>query len=446
MVNEVDMGRAMIQEWVGRTGGKVAMFKNVVKTPIEAVQALSNSLENATRVGAYHRAYEEATKIGLSPEKAARQAMLAARNVSVDFGMYGSRSAPIRLTTAFWNAQIQGYWRLQESFQKNPAGFMKRAVGIITLPSVMFYLINRNDPEYFNLPSWERTMFWHIKPPGSDTWIRFPKPFELGVFFGSSVERMLEMLDKHDPTQLDEFAKDYAKQVSFDVLPIPTAARPFIENWKNESFLRGRPIVSKALADVEKRFQVQPGTSNLAQAMGHYWGVSPVQADNVISGYTAGSGRAIGELLTRGRDVAEAVFDSNKEISKALPSFNPKDTWGLRAFTSQFPRNAEPIDKLYDFADKARKASATSDYLEKSLRIDDLVEYVEKRAVLAGIGDKLQPTLGAIADLRAQRGRILLDESLSPGEKRRRFDEIDRQMYDISTSVYNAVKQFDRKE
>lgn len=441
MSNEVQMGKAQVAEWLGQSGGKVEMFKNVVKTPVEAIQALSMSLERATRLGAYKRAMEDASKT-MSPEAATRYAALAARNVSVDFGMYGSRTAPIRLTTAFWNAQIQGYYRLQDAFRKDPAGFMKRAVGYITLPSVMFYLINRKDPEYFDLPEWERTMFWHTKI--GDQWVRFPKPFELGVFFGSSVERMLELLDKHDPKQLDQFSTDYAKQVGFDLLPIPTAARPFIENWKNYSFLRGRPIVSKALEDVEKRYQVQPGTSSLAQAFAVYWDVSPVQVDNILRGYTAGSGQAIGEFLSRGRDISDAIFDSNKKISEALPSFNPKDTWGLRAFTSQFPRNAEPIDKLYDFADKARKAAATSDYLEKSLRIDDLTDYIERRAELAGIGQSIQPALTALAQLRAERGRILLNDSLSPASKRLQFDQLDRQIYDIATEVYNAVKQFDK--
>lgn len=438
--NEVQMGRATVQEWLGQTGGKKELVKNVIKTPIDAIQAVSLSLERATRLGQYKKAFEEASKT-MPPEQAIRYAALAARDVSVDFGMYGSRTAPIRLTTAFWNAQIQGYYRLQEAFKTDPVGFTKRAIGYITVPSVLFYLINRKDPDYFNLPQWERTMFWHTKI--GDQWIRFPKPFELGVFFGSSVERMLEMLDKHDPTQLDEFSKNYAKQISFDLLPIPTAARPFIENWKNESFLRGRPIVSKALEDVEKRYQVQPGTSALAIAFAHYWDVSPVQVDNIIRGYTAGSGQAIGEFLNRGRDISDALFDADKKISDALPSFNPKDTWGLRAFTSQFPRNAETIDKLYDFADKARKASATSDYLEKSLRIDDLTDYIERRAVLAGIGDNLQPALTALAQLRAERGRIMLNNSLSPAEKRRQFDALDKQMYEISNTVYNAVKQFD---
>jgi hypothetical protein len=308
----------------------------------------------------------------------------------------------------------------------------------------MAYLINRNDPEYFQLPEWERTMFWHHKIGGQ--WIRFPKPFELGVFFGSSVERVLEMLDKHDPTQLDEFAKNYAKGISLDMIPIPTAARPFIENWKNYSLLRGRPIVSKALEDVEKQYQIQPGTSQFAQNAGKFFGVSPVQVDNIIRGYTAGSGQVISEFLSRGSDIAEAVFDSNKHIKDAAPSFNPKDTWGLRAFTSQFPRNAESIDKLYDFADKARKASATSDYLEKSLRIDDMVEHIEKKAVIIGLGEGLAPVLQTLAQLRAERGRILLNNAISPAEKRRQFDALDKQMYEISTTIYDSIKEFDKEK
>lgn len=419
-------------------------FMEIVKSPLELLQTLSLGMERGTRVGRFNRVLEDSLKAGMPIDRATLTAALAGRDVSVDFGVYGSRTTAIRLITAFWNAQIQGYRRLGEAFMQNPVGVATRAFGYITVPSVLLYLHNRNDPEYFQLPSWERTIFWHVKV--GDRWLRIPKPFELGVVFGSSVERMLEAVDKTDQSRVDEFATEYIKRVASDVVPVPTATRPFVENILNHSLLRNRPIVSAALRDVAPEFQVQPGTSRVAEELGRMFNVSPVKIDNVFYGYTAGLGRFGTSLAGGAIDLGEAMFSSEKQLKDLKPSFDPRDLPGIRGLVSQFPRNAEPIDKLYSFADKARESVETADMLERTLRIDDLLDWVEKRAYLIGANQQLTPILSTLAQLRAQRSRIMEDKSMSPFEKRKLFDEYDRQMLEIAASAYDAFKLLDQPQ
>jgi hypothetical protein len=442
LAEDIKLAENLIKRWTGGRNGKEKLI-DAVKSPWEALQSFGIALERGTRLGAFHATYGANRAAGLSPEKAVRGAAIATKDFSTDFSMHGSRTTPVRVTAAFWNAMMQGYYRMQEVARKDPKAFMARGLGYITLPSVLLYLKNRTDPEYQQLPSWERTMFWHVKV--GNNWHRFPKPFDLGVMFGSLPERVMEALDADDPRVLDEFAADYSKSTSFDLIPLPTLSRPFLENWSNTSFLRQRPIISKAIEDVEPKYQIQPGTSQVAKTLGDWFNQSPVQIDNVIGGLSGGLGRMGGEALTTTYDLGEAIVSSEKQIKNALPTMDPKSTWLIRGFTSQFPRNAEPIDKLYDFVDKARTAAETSSFLEKSLHIDDLLDYTEQKAVLAGMFPDLQDVLTDLGELRAQRAQLYADESLSPREQRRRMQAIDRQMLDIADQVNTAMKPFTKR-
>jgi hypothetical protein len=141
------------------------------------------------------------------------------------------------------------------------------------------------------------------------------------------------------------------------------------------------------------------------------------------------------------QDLGE-VLVTDKKIDSMKPSFDPRDVPGLKAFISQFPRNAEPIDRLYDFVDKARQASETADMLERGYRLDDLSEWMEHHAQLIGAGQTLQPVLTLLGQLRRQRSMLALDETISPADKRRQFDVIDKQMTELAQTFYESVKQY----
>src|SRR5207253_2735319 len=103
-------------------------------------------------------------------------------------------------------------------------GFMGRAAVGITLPSVLLHFANRDEEGYAEIPQWQRDLFWLVKM--GDHWIRIPKPFELGMVFGSIPERLLEFADTHDPKGVTESLKVIAGDIGQMVTPIPTAVMP----------------------------------------------------------------------------------------------------------------------------------------------------------------------------------------------------------------------------
>lgn len=75
-------------------------------------------------------------------------------------------------------------------WKANPRDMTVKTAMWITLPSVLLWELNKDDPRYQELPQWQKDIFWII--PTKDTLIKIPKPFELGILFGTVPERMLQ--------------------------------------------------------------------------------------------------------------------------------------------------------------------------------------------------------------------------------------------------------------
>lgn len=439
----VGMDRDATREMLGSAmaaatnAGHLQRIGNMLKTPKEMLQALSDFMESGTRVGVFQSKYKQLVATGMLPEEALQRAAVASRNATVDFAIHGSRTQSLRMISAFWNAGMQGYDNLVRQFATDPRGATMRALAMITVPSIGLYLVNRHDPEYYQLPDWERNMFWHIKVPANvpwvgDKWMRVPKPFDLGTFFGTSVERFLQFADTNDPTQLDALARSVMSQIEGDLIPFPTVAKPIVESAINKSFLTDRPIESRALADIAPEYRTTALTTNVAQQLGHWLGVSPIQIDHFIGGYTGGVGR----LAT---DIADAVVNMH-EHGVAAPVFDPRQMPGLRGFFSQFPKQAEPVDKFYDAADTARQAEATRAHLESTLQLDDMAEWMQRRAVPIAMSDAIKGAQDELKQMRDMRDLILANHTMDRQQRADMLDQISRQMLEYASSYKPLIQ------
>src|SRR5690606_3877007 len=248
------------------------------------------------------------------------------------------------------NARVQGYDRLVRALRRDPVGTMVRISAGITLPSIILYAINRDDPEYWELPQWQRDLFWHVKIGG--TWVRIPKPFELGIVFGTIPERILEWIDSQDPEGLKESLKDFlVGEIGGTVLPSVTAVQPLIAGLANCSLSSRRPIVPRSRQDVEPRFQATERTSEVAQLLGRWTNTSPLKIVNLLFGWTGGLGRLASQTVDVAVDLARDPERTLDEISAA----RPEDVPGVRGLVSRAPGfGSESVERFYRRLQEAR--------------------------------------------------------------------------------------------
>ena len=420
----VSLDRVTSQATLSKVLGKKDI-KGVVKNPIEALRILSEFGEKGTRLGAFGRA----SKKGVTDLEAAFES----RDITLDFARRGSQTRAVNMLVAFWNAQVQGLNKLTRAFRERPMQSTFRAVSGITLPSVLLYLNNRNDPRYQELPQWQKDLFWII-PVGDDgPIIRVPKPFEVGIIFGTVPEHILTWIDKNDPEALKSVAQTLMEASAPGY--IPTGLVPIIENISNYSLFRQRPIVSQSVQGLPKELQASRYTSETAKEIGKIIKQSPAKLENFVNGYTGGLGRYA-------LQASDALLESLGVVSPPPePAKVAADRPFLRAFVAREPigSGSESVNKFYDLLEESSATKkVVTDFAEQG-KDKEALEYL--RSHPAGFYTKgLNKIARTFSELRRKRNAVLDSRELTPEQKKRAIDALDRIMTEIAQQTLGLVE------
>jgi hypothetical protein len=403
----------------------------IARGPLDLLRAMSELMEDATRLGEAGRALKAEDAAGAGGKYAMQKAGQAGAEVTTDFGRKGAALANVRSLAAFWNARLQSYDRMFRSAKKHPGRFTARAVAGITVPSIGLFYLNKDDPDYWEVPQWQRDIFWLV-PMGKDNtghteFLRIPKPFELGVVFGTIPERVLEAIHSSDPTGLEKTLKDFAGRQVTDAVPTPTALLPLVENYFNFSVFRQRPIVSRGLEEVEPRYQTTSRDSDFAKGLGRMLNYSPSKIDNLLFAYTGGLGRLAIE------DVPDYARRATGTQAVERPSLTASDIPLVRGFAVRRPgRSAESVERFYDARSEAREAKGTMRQLERTGQRDELRERRPELLDRSRRGPLYEDVARQLDDLRDQVRLIEESRKLDGAEKRRRIERIEDRMVELT--------------
>jgi hypothetical protein len=410
--NMVTPDRKFIAETMGKAknGAKIRTVLN----PLVAMQRLSEAMENINRRGEFSLSFQKALKEGMPFEDAMRRAGYDARDL-IDYSRMGSQIKSLNMMTAFLNAQIQGVDKLARAFKENPGATATKATLGITIPSMMLYMHNRKDPEYWELPQWERDIFWMFKV--GEQWMRIPKPFEIGFAFGTMPEKIAASVMGDDEHAFDEAAKGARR--AFIPTPIPTAVTPIIESFANRSLFTGRPIVPESQKNLPPELQKTIYTSEAAEALGDMFNYSPSKVDNFIGGYTAGFGKTI----TREWDRLVRMGEPVRELS---------DMPFVRGFASRRVSGGENMHRFYETRNTILARSAA---FKRTGDPQYAIPSEQKKFT-----DKIAKSLST---LRKRREAIYTAKGMSPQDKRKELTRLADEMTRISNLSMEVIKKWD---
>lgn len=420
--------------------------RNVITKPLEILRVATEFFENATRLGEFQKAYNNAIKKGLSHKQAVERAGFEARDITLDFQKMGAKIGALNAISAFFNARVQGYLKIYDTFKnaETRSKALYLAGASITLPSILLWIANHNDERYKELPAWQKQLFWIvITGEGKDSIVwRIPKPFELGYVFGTLPELALDYVQSKDPTAIKEFIKDLALDNATSVVPIPDIAKPFIEAFSNKSLFTKKPIVPRSLEGLLPEYQYTEYTSEtskilgkiIRQISGEYSGVSsPARIESTINNWTGTLGRTFVSVLDKAL-VGSGIIDDPIKPEQTLA-----DIPVIRAFVVRNPSaGSEYITRFYDKYEKISKIFNTIDRLQKEGNFEEAGKLLTNLPVESAI---LKSTYKLVQD-NDQRIRTIYNSKLfTPNEKRQLIDEMYRQMIDISKYSLDAIKQ-----
>lgn len=393
-----------IRDLMTRPGVK----KMVTTNPIEILRGLSEATEMATRLAEFHNVRKGYTGIGnrlfgkTRKPGSIQDAALESRDITLDFSRIGSHTKSWNKISAFFNASIQGTDKMFRAWRENPLDMTIKTAMFITMPSVLLWYLNKDDPRYQELPQWQKDIFWII--PTKDTLIKIPKPFELGILFGTVPERMLQWMYDKDRGQKGNGFKGLGDVIIDNMVPnvSPTALVPALEAATNYSLFMNRNIVPQHERDnLPPAMQYGPYTSAVGKGIGKMFDVSPRIVDNTIRGYTGGLG---GFGLT--------LSDSVLGMGEERPAKRISEMPGIRGFTATPYASSESVQQVYDEFDRQNRLFHAGQELHQ--RPDGY----DKR-----LHDQLKETIKAFQEINRAK-KAVMKSNLSSEAKRKRLDEI----------------------
>lgn len=399
---------------------KEPTWQKVVKNPIEVMRAISEASEISTRLAEYDNARKGYTGLAnrlfgserksLTPQQAA----LEARDITIDFSRIGKNTKTANRVVAFFNAAVQGADKLRRVWKEDPVGASIRATLFVTIPTVALWQLNKDNPEYQELPQYVKDTYWIL--PSGDHLIKIPKPFELGVLYGTSVERMLQWMDDKEHGRKGIGFKGYGERVADVLTPsvMPTAFIPIAEWAANYSFWRQKSIVPQAQQDLPDALQYGQNTSAVAKGIGSLFNVSPYKVDNTIKGYG-------GNLATLGLTAIDAATGETAN--------RPAKRWyempEINKFTATPYQGSNSVQRVYDDFDAQNKLFNEAKITKQKPEDFDVRQF-----------GKLKEAREQLTKLSKASKAIMNNENISGEQKREQLDRFNVLKANIARRVY----------
>jgi len=401
---------------------------------ITTAQDASQLFEQATRLGVY----KAGIKKGLTPVEAGFQS----REATVDFARRGAKTKDVNAVIAFFNAGIQGTDKSIRTAMADPAGFAAKGIASITIPSLLLYIKNRNDPDFKEIPRWQRDLFWVTKV--GETYARIPKPFLYGQVFGSVLERFLEYLDTQDPQafkQIEKSLYDALSPVPGDPMSglLPTAIKPLIENTTNWNFFLERNIVPKGKERLLPQEQFGRYTSETAKAMGKLIKQSPKKIENLIQGYFGGTGR----YALEGGDML--INSIKKATGQPIEPGRPKELADIPLVKGFVTRpviggQAESIQQFYNNREQINQAYTTYKKLLKDGRKEEAGQIKSQYPTF-----QYAPVLNSYADIFSKYNKridsIVQSSVFNEKQKRRMIADLDKKKVELAQKANKLIQR-----
>jgi hypothetical protein len=245
--------------------------------------------------------YEDSIKKGMSHQQALMRTL-----ESMNFSRRGTSPSMYLLAslTPFMHSQVQGLDVLYRSMRGQLPGadklttmqqFTARAA-MLAVSSLAYAAVMQDDEDYKRAKPEERYGNWWVPTLGltKENWIKIPIPYEIGFLFKALPEAMVNTAfgDEKAKPALSALWKALGQSVPLD---IPQALKPALEVRLGSSLFSG-DIESSREKEILPQYRYRTNSTEIAKMLGGVGGLSPIQIDYLIRGYTGGVGMAIAQM------------------------------------------------------------------------------------------------------------------------------------------------------
>ncbi len=404
-------------------------------TPAARKTFLESIIDTPKKLGRIYadigRATENANRLAIADSVKKRggtdaEAAFQALDI-MDFGLRGD-SALLGFfldTVPFLNARMQGLYKLGRASgigqgdgatKYLPHARIATYGAIITGATLALLGSNWDDERYWELPEWERDIYYHFWLGGQH--IRIPKPFEVGQILSTVPERMFEFMGKTGDGKL--LAKRMLTMLSetFAMNPLPQVMKPAAERAMNFNTFTGLPIISRGdeFKQPEQQFNVFTSESlrEMAEAMPDFapeWMRSPKTLEHFVRGYFGSLGMY---ALTASDAITRAATGAPDD-----PEVKAGDWWVMKRFApSSDMRETKYVAQFYDMHREITGLTRQIKELQKTAP-EEARALQEANAQSLQFASRSDLTYSVLQSLRKQQEQIYASDDTPEGKRRR---------------------------
>lgn len=386
------------REMLGQHRTIMQQTKQALTRVLDGVKSILEAPENFLRIAEFRDAYDAAKKRGASETEARMLAVEAGREITVNFARAGILSRSLNQIIPYFNASLQGQRKVFKQLamggdaktdadraRVQRAAFAN-AIASISVPAMFLWWLNHDEEWYQDLPEWRKSVYFNFKL--GDQIISIPKPFELGVMFGSVPEAIADsMVSRGMPVDAGTLLRDtFLGYLDGPAALLPAFLRPLIEGQFNYNAFFGRRLTPEwvekgRVPEEQATFYTTETAKILSKALGGK--ITPIEIEHYLGGYTAGA-------TTSAMRMADELFgmrDHPGMTANPFVRFTKQESHGQSRY----------VDRLYE-------VSTRLDQLEGSDRIN-VRESQLKEAV-----DSAKRQISAIRKAH-QQGKISREEA-----------------------------------
>lgn len=386
---------------------------------------LSEAIENANRAAVYKAAQDA----GVDPVKA----LYEAKDL-MDYSLRGQWATIQVLADVlpFFNARLQGLYKLGREARRDPKllGLVATRIAargaLLALAATAMVARYSGDDRYEELEEWDKDANWHFWI--NDVHSRIPKPFELGIVFGTIPERMYRLALGYDKFGESVQSLAHALTSTLAINPVPQALRPATEVFFNFDMFRMRPVESMADQAKLAEYRFGPTTSPIMTGIGSVTGMSPKKLEYLWNGYLG----TVGTYVLGAADTLVRVARGD-----VTPTRRIEDYIIAGSFARTGPAwSTEYQTELYEMLREAEQTWRTIRELNREGEIERADRLEDEKRELLETRRMLRKTADRLSTLRKQRNVVLRSNELSADQKRAELDAIQTE---INTAARDTV-------
>jgi hypothetical protein len=351
--------------------------------------------------------------------------------------------------SAFFNPAVQDLDKILRTFggEGGPRGAAAtaRAVGYITVPTMALYMLNREDPNYQELSQARKDFFWNVprfrwndeegRMEHTGKFVAVPKPFLLGMIFGTMPERVMTWIDQDDPEAFSQIAQNFL-QVALPSA-IPTAMQPILEVTTNHDFFRDRPVIPESEKRLIAEEQAGPLQGETVRLIGKAFDVSPRNVEQLIRGYTGGLGTNALQIV----DAALQLFGQERPVQSERDLPIPVVSRFLQSFLVDEPTvNSKSVERFYTHWEDIESNMATTRAMLKQLRPQDAQAFLQSHRSELVLYDAFGKTNRAISELRQLINFTRANKTLSQEQREQQILTLGRLIRKLAANA-NAMRR-----